>query len=305
MPRKFNPILSIGTRVVLKDELRDPTGELLYPKGAVGTVTHAPQDHRHAYRIRFWDGREAAFKRNQVTLFAEYQMEGMAEDDQEQFFQYIIYRCVVGSRAYGLDEATSDHDRRGIYLPPADLHWSLYGVPEQLERKASDEHYWELQKFIGLALKANPNILECLYTPLVEFSHPLAEELLAMRASFLSKLVYQTYNGYVASQFQKLQNDLRLYGQIRWKHAMHLIRLQLAGISILQEHRVMVNVGDYRERLLQVRRAALPWEEVNDWRLDLQRQFDAALLASTLPDRPDYERANAFLVTARRAMVGK
>ena len=40
------------------------------------------------------------------------------------------FRCVVGSRAYGLHGADSDVDRRGIYLPPADLHWSLYGVPE-------------------------------------------------------------------------------------------------------------------------------------------------------------------------------
>jgi hypothetical protein len=40
---------------------------------------------------------------------------------------------VVGSRAYGLDDAASDTDRRGIYLPPAELHWSLGEVPEQLE----------------------------------------------------------------------------------------------------------------------------------------------------------------------------
>ncbi|MEZ4727824.1 MAG: nucleotidyltransferase domain-containing protein [Caldilineaceae bacterium] len=40
---------------------------------------------------------------------------------------------MVGSRAYGLAHEESDTDRRGVYLPPADLHWSLYGVPEQLE----------------------------------------------------------------------------------------------------------------------------------------------------------------------------
>jgi len=33
----------------------------------------------------------------------------------------------------GLDDSESGTDLRGIYLPPADLHWSLYGVPEQLE----------------------------------------------------------------------------------------------------------------------------------------------------------------------------
>lgn len=47
-----------------------------------------------------------------------------------------------------------------------------------------------MQKFIVLALKANPNILECLYTPLVEQVTPIAQELLDMRNIFLSKLIY-------------------------------------------------------------------------------------------------------------------
>jgi uncharacterized protein len=67
-------------------------------------------------------------------------------------------------------------DLRGIYLPPADLHWSLFGIPEQLER--GEKAYWEMQKFIVLALKANPNIMECLYTPLVQDVTPVAQELL-------------------------------------------------------------------------------------------------------------------------------
>lgn len=43
---------------------------------------------------------------------------------------HLIYRCVVGSRAYGLETPESDTDRRGFFLPPAELHWSLDGVPE-------------------------------------------------------------------------------------------------------------------------------------------------------------------------------
>ena len=46
---------------------------------------------------------------------------------------HVIYRCVIGSRAYGLEHEASDTDRRGVYLPPAELHWSLQGVPEQVE----------------------------------------------------------------------------------------------------------------------------------------------------------------------------
>ncbi len=117
-----------------------------------------------------------------------------------------------------------------------------------------------------LALKANPNVLECLFTPLVETATPLAEELLAMRSSFLSRLVYQTYNGYVLSQFKKMQSDLRNQGQVKWKHVMHLVRLLLSGIEVLQTGSLSVRVDAHREKLLAIRDGAMPWEEVEHWR---------------------------------------
>lgn len=211
----------------------------------------------------------------------------------------VIFRCVIGSRAYGLSEDQSDTDRRGIYLAPAEMHWSLNGAPEQIENQETQECYWELQKFLTLALKANPNVMECLYTPLVEQATPLAHDLLAMREAFLSKLIYQTYNGYVLSQFKKLVARMDSGREIKWKHAMHLIRLLLAGIVALREGRVPVCVEEHRNRLLAIRRGETTWEEVNDWRVVLHRQLDHAFEMTELPDRPDYERANALLLKAR------
>jgi len=226
-----------------------------------------------------------------------------ASSDAQNLLRFVIYRCVVGSHAYGLAEPESDRDVRGIFLPPAELHWSLRGVPEQLENKKTDECYWELAKFLRLALKANPNILECLYTPLVETVTPLAQELLDMREAFLSRLVYQTYNGYVMAQFRRFQAHVRDAGSIRWKHAMHLIRLLLAGITLLREGHLPLRVEEHRERLLAVRRGEVPWEEIDAWRLALHGQLDQALERTCLPEGPDYERVNAFLVRARRSMV--
>ena len=147
-------------------------------------------------------------------------------------------------------------------------------------------------------------MLECLYTPLVEMTAPVAEEMLERRAAFLSQLVYQTYNGYVMSQFKKLEQDLRSRGELKWKHAMHLIRLLLSGVTVLKEGEVRVDVGEAREGLLAIRRGAMAWEEVQAWRLRLHGDFDAAYAATRLPERPDYEWANAFLIRARKSMVG-
>ena len=124
-----------------------------------------------------------------------------------------------------------------------------------------------------------------------------------MRDIFLSRLVYQTYNGYVMSQFKKLEQDIRARGEIKWKHAMHLIRLLLSGVTVLKEGFVPVRVDEHRDELLAIRRGELNWDEVNARRLALHQDFDAALATTKLPERPDYEKANAFLIRARREMT--
>ncbi|HMB26846.1 MAG TPA: nucleotidyltransferase domain-containing protein [Blastocatellia bacterium] len=304
---QFHLILPAGTQVVTRVEIKDAAGQTLAPRGAVGEVVKAPDDGSHSYRVRFASGVEAALRRHEMTIRKQYQREAAQPGDEilaeYDLYDFVIYRCVVGSRAFGLADEDSDVDRRGVYLPPADLQWSLYGAPEQLENEATQECYWELRKFLILALKANPNILECLYTPMVETAAPIAQELLAMREIFLSKLIYQTYNGYVLSQFKKLEQDLRSTGAIKWKHATHLIRLLVSGVTVLKEGFVPVNVAEHRDLLLAIKRGEMGWDEVNSLRLNLHKRFDEAFADTKLPERPDYERANAFLIKARRAMV--
>ena len=267
-------------------------------------VVKSPTDLDHAYRIRFPDGVEESLASGDLTTLAKFK-EGDIGDTRlaakgSELFDRVIFQCIIGSQAYGLVDDASDIDRRGFYLPPADLHWSLYGVPEQLECHETQEAYWEIQKFLVLALKANPNVLECLYSPLVEKATPLGEELLAMREIFLSRLVYQTYNGYVMSQFKKMQADIRNQGQVKWKHVMHLIRLLISGISVLRDGFVPVRVDEHKNQLLAIKRGEVPWEETEKWRLSLHAEFDDALKQTGLPERPDHERANAYLLKARR-----
>ncbi len=303
----FNLVLSVGTQIVSRVDLKSAGGDLLCIKGAVGVIIQAPTDGSHSYQIRLPNGRVVSLKRHEFSLRKQFQSEGLVRSPSQlteyNLYDHVIYRCVVGSRAYGLDDDMSDTDLRGIYLPPAELHWSLYGIPEQLEQDETQECYWELQKFIVLALKANPNVLECLYTPLVELATPLAQELLEMRSLFLSQLVYQTYGGYVLSQFKKLEQDLRNHDQIRWKHAMHLIRLLLSGITLLKEGVVPVRMDEHRPQLLAIKHQQMAWAEVNAWRLRLHQEFDEAFTKTELPERPDYAKANDFLIRARRSRV--
>ena len=66
-----------------------------------------------------------------------------------------------------------------------------------------------------------------------------------------------------------------------------------------------VDVGEYRQQLLAIKRGDVPWEETERWRLSLHAEFDKALSGSKLPQRPDYEKANEFLIKARRAALSE
>jgi hypothetical protein len=126
-------------------------------------VLQSPPSNREPYVVRFADGQTVkAYFSELVPRRRE--VEDVIGEVSEDLRPYVIYRCQVGSKAFGLASDESDDDLRGIYLPPARLHWSLRKLPEQLEFSEGqrDEVYWELGKFLRLALKANPNVLETL-----------------------------------------------------------------------------------------------------------------------------------------------
>jgi hypothetical protein len=295
-----------GTQVVSLVEVRGTNNSLVHPRGAVGVVTRTPASvEEKRFLVRFPDGFEASLVRDQFDVLKHFKdrLPGAGTTPGFDLEQFIIYRCVVGSRAYGLDNDESDTDRRGIYLAPAEMQWSLFGAPEQFEDNATQSCFWELQKFLTMALKANPNILECLYSPMVEKVTPLGEELLALRQQFLSQMIFQTFNGYAMSQFKKIEQDIRNQGEVRWKHAMHLLRLLLTGAVTLRTGSVPVRVEAHRERLLSVKRGEMPWPEVDAWRKELHVDFERTLAETQLAERPNYEAANEFLLKARKDMV--
>ena len=223
----------------------------------------------------------------------------------EQLKPFVIYRCQVGSKAFGLSSESSDDDIRGIFLPPAEQHWSLYEVPQQLEFNDGqlDEVYWELEKFLRLALKANPNILETLWTPMVLEASPIAQRLREMRAVFLSKHIYKTYSGYAISQFRRMKNSFEKKGSFKTKHAMHLVRLLHSGIGALQTGEIMVDVSEFRSELLAIRNAQYSFEEVEQMATELNKRFADAFEETRLPEQPDFDAVDRFLIEARRSVV--
>ena len=271
--------------------------------GSVGVVMECPPHNDLPYLVQFTDGSLVKATFDELALRRQ-EINALLSNEEYDYTKHVIYRCQVGSKAYGLSNDESDDDLRGVFLPPAERHWSLFQVPEQIERQIeSDEVYWELEKFVRLALKANPNILETLWTPLVLNSDPVADELREIRSAFLSKHIYKTYSGYVLSQFRRMKNSFEKTGKYKTKHAMHLIRLIYSGIGALESGEIMIDVSDHRDTLMAIRAGELSLEEVREKALLLDRQFQKAFEATDLPEQPDFERVNQFLIMARRSAI--
>jgi len=297
-----NFLIPIGTQVVLRYDRRVPGTDIEKPAGTVGEVVESPESNDRGYLVRFLDNTEFRLKFGELLVRrGDHSVEATATAGPD-VSAFVIYRVMVGSRAFGLSTESSDEDRRGVFLPPADWHWSLTKPPEQIESftPGVEEVDWEIEKFIRLALHANPNILETLWSPAVLFTDETGEELRAMRTCFLSRHLYRTYSGYVLSQFRLMRRGYEAVGHFKAKHAMHLIRLLHSGIHAMADGEIRVDVQEHRDELLAIRRGEVSFDDVSKRAMDLDRAFQEAFNNSTLPEKPDTDRANRFLIAARR-----
>lgn len=155
----------------------------------------------------------------------------------------ILIQGVVGSQAYGLATPESDVDYMGIYMEPSEYFWGLrlFQDKDFTVHTTSDEKDFtihEVGKFMRLALKSNPSILELLWLPGDCYEHVsvFGEYLIDSRHWFASAaLVRNAYLGYATQQFKLLErrgdfgSDMKKRTE---KHARHLYRLLIQGFGL-------------------------------------------------------------------------
>jgi len=115
---------------------------------------------------------------------------------------WIILECISGSKAYGLDTATSDTDIKGVYLLPKPIYYGLNYIP-QINNETNDIVFYEFRRFMELLLQNNPNILELLNTPesVIVYKHPFLNDIKS--EYILSKLCKNTFGKFALSQIKK------------------------------------------------------------------------------------------------------
>src|SRR5512147_2127822 len=174
----------------------------------------------------------------------------------------ILIKGIVGSQAYGLATPESDVDYMGVYKETTDFFSGLRLIQDKelTIHTTSDTHdltAHEVSKFMRLALKSNPSILELLwlpercYTEVSDAGHMLLDS----RHWFASaELVKNAYLGYATQQFKLLErrgdfgSDMKKRTE---KHARHLYRLLLQGFGLYKTGNLSVQLAPIESKTVR------------------------------------------------------
>ncbi|WP_437315249.1 DNA polymerase beta superfamily protein [Sorangium sp. So ce385] len=122
----------------------------------------------------------------------------------------VVLEAVVGSRAWGLAHEGSDTDRRGVFALPFPWTTGLAEPPRDLVSADGSASYWEVEKAIRQALRADPNTLELLFVRTAEARDEIGAWILEARTAFVSSAIYGSFGRYALSQLKRLSQAHRL-----------------------------------------------------------------------------------------------
>lgn len=155
-----------------------------------------------------------------------------------------ILKVIVGSQAHGLATPESDFDYRGVFIYKTSEILGLHSPKDQtnwIEGK-EDDTSWELGKFLLMATKCNPTVLETFKSPAVPFKDPTYESRFSPNGKYADELrnlfqhvwnstdVKNAYIGYGVNQRKKFLEDK---DKRKAKYAVAYLRSLYNGWEIL------------------------------------------------------------------------
>jgi predicted nucleotidyltransferase len=211
--------------------------------------------------------------------------------------QDIILQAITGSKAYGLDHEQSDTDRMGIFVArtvdvaglnwtQADESWSDAGPT------GDDTTLHEVGKFLKLAMKCNPTLIELMWMNDYEILTPIGKRLLDIRESILyTDGIRNHYHGYANSQLMRVRAD---YPNHKPKMARHTLRIARQGFDLLTTGTFNVKVEDPEEYFAL---DTMSFDELDD---KIARAVTKIQLCdSVLPEKADRDKVAYFLRVVR------
>jgi hypothetical protein len=224
--------------------------------------------------------------------------------------QGLVLLCTVGSEAHGLAlPGYEDHDEMGVCIEPPvyvigherfEQHvWRSQPEGVRSQHGDTDRVVYSLRKWTMLAQKGNPSALVLLFSP-----DPLvtSETGMALRGHadwFASKRALRAFLGYQTRQRERLTGArVDTYGYDT-KYAMHMLRLGYQGVEYGSSGLLQLPMhGEVRDTLLAVRRGQVSMQAAVNESLRLSDEIERLIATGGLPDDPEYDRINNWLVEA-------
>lgn len=248
----------------------------------------------------------------------------------------IILLGLAGSHAYGTNNEGSDLDIRGCALNSKAEILTNENF-EQFVNEETDTTIYSFNKLIHLLSNCNPNTIEILGLKPEHYLyvHSIGKELLENKKIFLSKKAVHSFGGYANQQLRRLDNKAaRLVGQKQreqhilnvsakfgkrnqhaiehgklGKHMMHLIRLYMMCLDILERGEIITYREKEHDFLMEIRngkylddnRQPIPefFEIVDEY----EKKLNYAKENTDLPDAPDYDAIKELCMDVNERVV--
>lgn len=234
----------------------------------------------------------------------------------------LILLSTVGSGAHGLAlTGTDDHDEMGVCIEPPSHVIGLRSFEQDVFRTKPEgvrsEHgdvdrvIYSARKFCRLALSGNPSILTLLYAK-PDTVTEYGEELLDLRDAFSARSAGKAFLGYMTQQRQRLlgergQMNVRRPELVEkhgydTKYAMHMLRLGYQGVEFMETGALTLPMPEEeRSFVYDVRQGKIDLNTVLTRAGELERRVEDLLTTSPLPERPNGDLVEKWLIGAYQA----
>jgi len=238
--------------------------------------------------------------------------------------QGLILQCLVGSGLHGTAvEGQDDRDEMGICVEPPDYVIGLESFEQYIFRTQPDGArsgpgdldlvVYSLRKWVRLAAAGNPTVLLPLFVPPehVVRTTALGDNLRANADLLISRRAGERFAGYLRSQRDRLlgvrggrhtnRPELEeLYG-FDTKYAMHMVRLGVQGVELLETGRITLPIAEpWLTWLRDLRQGRHTKDEALQAAAELEARLDKLVQCSPLPAGPNVDAINWWLVDAYR-----
>ncbi len=241
-----------------------------------------------------------------------------------------ILQTEVGSGVHGLAiDGQGDRDEMGICLEPPEFVIGLRKFEQYVRRTAAERTgipdarsepgdldlvVYGLRKWMRLALQGNPTVITPLFAPDEAIVHitPAGKDLRAELDMIVSRQAGRRFIGYLRGQRDRMLNgtvDKRVnrpelverYG-FDVKFAGHMVRLGVQGVELLETGRMTLPMPDpWRTWIRELRQGQHTQQDAIDAAADLEARLEVLTRTADLPEHPDTERANRWLIETYQA----